>query len=84
MAEFAYDIGQEVTVDGAVFEVVSRSENDSTDELQYTIISKSHADDRRAVEAEAERLANPEISDTAAEPAATAQPEQPPQTFMPR
>lgn len=49
MADFQYDIGDQI----GEFEVVSRSENTLNGELQYTVISKDHAEARRKADEEA-------------------------------
>lgn len=46
MANFAYDIGDQV----GEFEVISRSENTENGELQYTIVSKADAEKRHEIE----------------------------------
>lgn len=87
MAEFQLEIGDTV----GDFEVVSRASNDNNDELQYTIVSKAHADERRkAAEAVAQRQqeidAAPAESapETPAEVAAPAAASEEPQTLLPR
>lgn len=61
MADFALDIDQVLTDEnGHEFEVVARAELTVNGELQYTVVSKEHADVRRQEQAdreEQERLA---------------------------
>ena len=83
MADFQFDIGDKI----GDFEVVSRSENSLSGELQYTVISKAHADARRAEEKAAEeaaQIAAGEAPDTAPEDAAQAVASEEPEILHPR
>lgn len=70
MADFQFDIGDEI----GGFEVVSRSENTGTGELQYTVISKAHAADRRKVEEDAKQAELALTGDAPETPAGEAAP----------
>ncbi len=94
MTDFHFDIGETITdVNGAEFEVVSRTENTFNGELSYTIISKAHADARRQEQADREAQEQLDLETQAAintpppaptEDAAPAAASEEPETLQPK